>query len=247
VSDRSVWRRETSKGDLDQILRDTGGLSREVSSEEQGRVVRIPAASDFELGRELGRGGMGVVWEARQRSLDRTVALKTLHRGLEGGLAAERFAGEALVVGKLEHPNIVPVHTYGLDEGGHPYLCMKVVRGLEWARLLEPPTEEEQLRAERMDLRGHLRIFARVCEAVRFAHSRGVVHRDIKPANVMIGEFGEVVLTDWGLPWTSRSVLGEGGSSGRRPIWRRRWLPATRRRWGHGRTFTCWGRRFTKF
>jgi tetratricopeptide (TPR) repeat protein len=106
-------------------------------------VVRIPGASDFELGHELGHGGMGVVWEARQRSLDRAVALKTLRPGLEGGMAAERFAAEALVVGRLEHPNIVPVHTYGLDEGGHPYLCMKVVRGVEWARLLEPATEAE--------------------------------------------------------------------------------------------------------
>ena len=201
-------------GALEGALRDTIGVSGVVSSEEQGRVVRIPGASDFELGRRLGHGGMGVVWEARQRSLDRAVAMKTLHPGLEGGMAAERFAAEALVVGRLEHPNIVPVHTYGLDEGGHPYLCMKVVRGVEWARLLEPSTEEEQERAERIDLRGHLRILVRVCEAVRFAHSRGVVHRDIKPANVMIGEFGEVVLTDWGLALELGKGTGRGGLVG---------------------------------
>src|SRR5262245_30044254 len=172
-------------GALEDALRDTMGVSGEISSGDEGCVVRISGASDFELGRELGRGGMGVVWEARQQSLDRAVALKTLHPGLEGGRAAERFAAEAMVVGRLEHPNIVPVHTYGLDESGHPYLCMKVVRGIEWARLLEPTTEEEEQRAAQIDLRGHLRILLDVCEAVRFAHSRGVVHRDIKPANVM--------------------------------------------------------------
>jgi serine/threonine protein kinase/Flp pilus assembly protein TadD len=201
----------TFTGDLEPLSWDTVPVSVEGAGEPVEQQLRIRAAGDFEIGHELGHGGMGVVFEARQRSLDRPVALKTLHPGLREGLAAERFADEAHVLGRLEHPNIVPVHAYGLDEAGRPFLCMKIVRGVEWIRALVPDSDEEALKT---DLRVQLRILQRVCEAIAFAHSRGIVHRDIKPANVMIGAFGEVIVTDWGIALELDRRLGRPGLVG---------------------------------
>jgi len=165
----------------------------------QPRRVELRDAGEFVLGSELGRGGMGVVWEALQQTLDRPVALKTMHAHLATPEARERFAAEARILGRLEHPNVVPVHLFGEDGAGQPYLCMRRVRGVEWSALLEPQTEEQRARAARLDLRDHLRILQRVCEAVDFAHARGILHRDLKPANVLVGGYGEVLVTDWGI------------------------------------------------
>lgn len=161
--------------------------------------LRLEGASDFALERVLGRGGMGEVWQAEQQSLGRKLAVKTLYRELCSGMPAERFVAEAKVLARLAHPNIVPVHAFGLDEEGRPYLCMKLIRGREWAELLDPQTPEQREEAARYDLAAHLRIFQRVCDAVGFAHAQGIVHRDLKPANVMVGAFGEVLVTDWGI------------------------------------------------
>jgi len=165
-------------------------------------TLRDPISSELVVERVLGKGGMGIVYLARQRGIDRPVAVKTLHADLRTGPALERFALEARIMGRLAHPNIVPVHAYGTDETGRPFLAMKVIRGIEWARLIAPSNEAERARAERLDLRAHLRILLRVCDAIAFAHSKGVIHRDLKPQNVMIGAFGEVLVTDWGIALT---------------------------------------------
>jgi eukaryotic-like serine/threonine-protein kinase len=143
---------------------------------------------DYTLCGPLGLGGMAVVWLARQLPLDREVAIKCA-RDARDGEAGLLLLREAMITGQLEHPNIVPVHALiGISDA--PAVVMKRLAGNTWDVLIR----EGQLSLER-----HLEIFGQVLNAVAFAHSRGVVHRDIKPGNVMIGEFGEVYLLDWGV------------------------------------------------
>lgn len=138
------------------------------------------AGTRYELLRELGRGGMGVVYEVHDRELERNVAMKVLDA---------EWRAEATTIAALEHPGIVPVHDAGTLADGRLYYTMKLVRGVrldEWARGGHALTEK-------------LRLFARICEPVAFAHANGVVHRDLKPENVMVGEFGAVLVMDWGV------------------------------------------------
>ena len=156
-------------------------------------VVDMPDVSGtrYELIEVIGRGGMGTVWRARDLLLDREVALKVLADPDEP-LAREiglRLAQEAKVLARLEHPGIVPVHDVGVLADGRAFTCMKLVRGRRLDALLaERPPESESLS-----------LFARVAQSVAFAHSCGVLHLDIHPGNVMVGEFGEVLVLDWGL------------------------------------------------
>jgi serine/threonine protein kinase len=155
----------------------------------------------YELGEAIGRGGMGVVFAARDRELDRTVALKVLSAAGPG--TAARMTREARILARLEHPGMVPVHDVGTLPDGRIYYAMKYVRG-------------ERLDTCRQRLGGvteRLRLFLRICEPVAFAHSHGVVHRDLKPQNVMIGAFGEVLVLDWGIA----KVLVEPDFPGARP------------------------------
>jgi tetratricopeptide (TPR) repeat protein len=148
---------------------------------------------DYQLLEELGRGGMGEVHLSRDPGLDRPLALKVMRAELAGDAHQERrFAQEAHVTGSLQHPGIVPVHNLGRLPDGRLYFTMKVVRGRTLAHLLG----EAAGPAARLGL---LDVFAQVCQAVAYAHSRGVIHRDLKPANVMVGAFGEVQVMDWGL------------------------------------------------
>tara|TARA_B100001750_G_scaffold248229_1_gene277616 strand:- start:3113 stop:5008 length:1896 start_codon:yes stop_codon:yes gene_type:complete len=158
---------------------------------------RGTAESPFVLGSPLGEGGTGMVRSALQRSLGRRVAVKTLHgRGRREALALVR---EALVTGRLEHPNVVPVYDLQLDDEGVPYVALKQVAGVDWAALMrDPETVRERFGAEDL-LEWNLRVFVQVCAAVEHAHRRGVLHRDIKPENVLVGEHGEVYLADWGI------------------------------------------------
>jgi len=160
---------------------------------------------DLAIERELGRGGMGVVYLATQESLARPVAVKTLLGAHASGPAAQKFAEEARTTGRLAHPNIPPVHGFGRDDRGRAYLSMKLVKGVEWARLQEPRNDDERARAAAIDLAGHLAILARVADAIAFAHAEGVLHRDLKPENVMVGEFGEVLVMDWGIALDMRA------------------------------------------
>ncbi|MFN8010766.1 MAG: serine/threonine-protein kinase [Holophagaceae bacterium] len=156
---------------------------------------------DLEVLGVLGEGGMGRVLLARQRSLDREVAVKTL-RDRAPSRYREALLEEGAVTGHLEHPSIIPVHALGLHDDGRPVLVMKRVDGVSWHALLQDaahPAWEGWGGTPEDRLEGHLEILIQVCNAVHFAHSRGVVHRDIKPANVLIGRFGDVYLADWGL------------------------------------------------
>jgi hypothetical protein len=144
---------------------------------------------DYEMIDQLGKGGMGVVYAARQASIDRTVAIKMLKpeaacdRELRG-----KFLSEAMVTGDLEHPNIVPIYDLGKNEAGALFYAMKRVKGTPWHTVIAEKSFQE-----------NLEILMKVADAVGFAHSRGVIHRDLKPENVMLGDYGEVLLMDWGL------------------------------------------------
>jgi len=148
-----------------------------------------PDGADYELLETIGKGGMGVVYSARQASIDRTVAIKMIRRDLAADAdQRQKFLSEAVVTGDLDHPNIVPIYDLGANESGALFYSMKRVEGTPWIKVLrkKPLTE-------------NIEILMKVADAVAFAHSRGVVHRDLKPENVMLGEFGEVLVMDWGL------------------------------------------------
>lgn len=149
---------------------------------------------------EIGRGGMGTVYAARDTALERDVAIK-IGNALPGADLQARLTGEARAIARLEHPGIVPVHDYGLLADGRPFYVMKRVHG----RSLQALVESGLAPAEA------LRIFERVCEAVSFAHARGVLHRDLKPSNVMVGAFGEVMVTDWTVAAATGTVVGTRG------------------------------------
>ena len=154
----------------------------------------------YELLDEIGRGGMGVVYRARDVALDRDVAVKLLSdRYPADSPAAQRFLGEARITGQLQHPGIPAVHELGTLADGRPFLAMKLIKGSTLEALLKHRPDPA---ADRGRL---LAVFEAVCQAVGYAHAHGVIHRDLKPANVMVGAFGEVQVMDWGLA----KVLGQ--------------------------------------
>ena len=155
----------------------------------------IPASPPgYELIDEIGHGGMGVVYRARDTILDRDVAVKLLaERYPADSPAAQRFLGEARITGQLQHPGIPAVHQVGALADGRPFLAMKLIKGNTLEDILKQRTDPA---ADRGRL---LAIFEAVCQAVGYAHAHRVIHRDLKPANVMVGAFGEVQVMDWGL------------------------------------------------
>jgi serine/threonine-protein kinase len=153
---------------------------------------------DIVVGATIGQGGMGVVVLARQQSLQRDVAVKRPHDDANEG-AVSALLREAVFTGFLEHPAIVPVHALGRDAAGHPLMLMKKIDGVALDEMLADDAHRAWSRSGPDAVAVKLEIARRVCDALAFAHSRGVIHRDVKPANVMIGEFGEVYLLDWGI------------------------------------------------
>src|SRR5262245_35818991 len=142
----------------------------------------------------LARGGMGEVWRGLDALLEREVALKVMREPVFGdGGARAHFEEEARHVGHLEHPSIVPVYDLGELPDGRPFFAMKLVHGQTLAELLAARAKPAD------DLSRWVRVFEQVCAAVAFAHARDLIHRDLKPSNVMLGEFGEVLVMDWGI------------------------------------------------
>lgn len=167
--------------------------------EEIGEDGEFASIESLRFEAVLARGGMGEIHVAAQPSIGRQVAVKRVLADRVNSNARRGLIAEARATGRLEHPNIVPVHELGIDSEGSPALVMRRVNGVSWMDVL---TGKESMPAsfEGMDpLEAHLEIFDQVCLAVHFAHSRGILHRDIKPDNVMIGNHGEVYLVDWGL------------------------------------------------
>ena len=173
-------------------------------------IARLQAVAnwpDFEGQRytildEIGRGGMGAVFVARDERLAREVAIKVSH-GVPGAEVERRLNDEARILATLEHPGIVPIHDAGRLADGRLFYVMKLVRGA---------TLSTHLGAVH-SLSERLGIFERICEAVNFAHAHGVVHRDLKPDNIMIGEFGEVLVMDWGAAQAWRAAPGSDAAA----------------------------------
>ena len=144
----------------------------------------------YEIGPTLGAGGMGEIRLARDIQIERDVAIKLLRGSQRDATSIARFFREARVQGRLEHPAVVPVHDLGIDPDGNPYFVMKRLTGTTLAATLAMPD------VDRRRILGHL---VTICLAIELAHSRGVIHRDLKPANIMLGDFGEAYILDWGL------------------------------------------------
>ena len=155
--------------------------------------------SPYRPGREIARGGMGAVLDARDQKLGRSVAMKVMLRRNASAEEQQRFLQEARVLGQLAHPNIVPVHDVGTDEQGRLFYTMKLVLGGTLHDVLGKLKAGDKDTLAKYPLTTLLTIFQKVCDAVAFAHSRGIIHRDLKPQNLMVGEFGEVLVMDWGL------------------------------------------------
>jgi len=174
--------------------------TRPLGRRQGGGEIALAAgdSSRYTFGPLLGQGGMGEVLLATDEHIGREVVVKRIRAANPTAEELSRFVREARVQGRLEHPAVVPVHDLGVDRDGRPYFVMKRLAGTDMGELLR------RLRAgEEPDEAGRrrllLRAFVDVCLAVEFAHSRGIIHRDLKPANIMLGDFGEVYVLDWGV------------------------------------------------
>lgn len=161
------------------------------------------SATRYTLTRLHGEGGLGKVWVARDCNLNRDVALKEVKaERSEDESTVRRFLREAQITGQLEHPNIVPVYELGRrSEDGHPYYTMRLVRGRTLRKAIQEYHQNRRARQsiDPIEFQRLLNIFVSICHALGYAHSRGVIHRDLKPDNIVLGDFGEVIVLDWGL------------------------------------------------
>ncbi len=173
-------------------------LSDDLLPEQQVELDLHSVRPGLVIEHSVGEGGMGSVHAALDHGLRRRVAVKIMHGALDPDERSDaRFVEEAQLTGQLEHPNIVPIHEIGVTADGKLYFAMKLVGGRTLAELLleSPPGAA---RGER-DLHELVKVLVKVCDALAFAHAHGVVHRDLKPENVLVGEFGEVYVMDWGI------------------------------------------------
>ncbi len=183
--------------------RDSPTIKVAITGENDEKQEDRPASFDtliagrYRIGRRIGKGGMGEVMAARDEQVGRDVAIKRMRAANPSERSLARFLREASVQGRLEHPAIVPVHEIGRDEDHLPFFVMKKVQGTALAALVSYRDESTRQRM--------LRAFVDVCLAVEFAHVRGIVHRDLKPDNIMLGDFGEVYILDWGVA----KIVGE--------------------------------------
>ncbi|MCW8129251.1 MAG: SUMF1/EgtB/PvdO family nonheme iron enzyme [Planctomycetota bacterium] len=170
-------------------------LEKSVSDSSDPQAAEL--VSEFEIIRVLGQGGMGVVYEARQAALDRNIALKMIKTTMAQDQDVQAvFLAEAAVTGELEHPGVVPIYDLGIQADGVLFYGMKQVKGMPWNKVLNKKQVQE-----------NIEVLLKVADAIAFGHSKGIIHRDLKPENIMLGEFGEVLVMDWGL---AASVVDNG-------------------------------------
>ncbi len=159
----------------------------------------------------VAKGGMKLILKVREENTGRIMAMAVLPNAAIKPKEALRFIHEAQITANLEHPNIVPIHDIGINSSGETFFTMKYLSGEDLAAIIDKLYMKDPLYAKKFDLRTRLEIFRKVCDAVAFAHSRGVLHLDLKPENVKVGSFGEVLLIDWGLA----KVLGDQEANGK--------------------------------
>jgi eukaryotic-like serine/threonine-protein kinase len=187
----------------------TGGDHEVAPREIESEGIPIPA--HLRVHRELGRGGMGRIHPATDRNLLRRVALKRLDKELAcEPMYRDGFIAEAQMTGQLEHPNILPVYELAVSSEGIPYFTMKLVQGIGLDEWLGDPSRRPGTRERLQD---GLDIFLKVCDAVAYAHHRGVIHRDLKPENIMVASFGQVYVIDWGLARLTKTRPASGAYS----------------------------------
>jgi serine/threonine-protein kinase len=190
------------EGPLESVQRATMASPGQPNDAPPVSGIAVPAGTKLDIERytereKIGEGGSSVVVRAFDNEILRDVAIKILKAEIEShSQRADRFAQEARITGQLEHPSIVPVYELGTDRVGRRFLCTKLVEGKNLEDTLKKLGEA---RLEPVHLAELLQTFVKVCDAVSFAHSRGVIHRDLKPRNVMVSDFGQVYVVDWGI------------------------------------------------
>ncbi len=203
----SLGNRSIAQSVMEESLEHSLVIQPRVLRPEDTAPDRTAERIDYNLLKKLGEGGMGIVYAARQQSIRRVVALKMLKKsGEQQSFQREKFLAEAVITGDLEHPNIVPIYDLGRDESGAIFYAMKHVKGTPWDNTVKKLTLHENLDN-----------LMKVADAIAFAHSKDVIHRDLKPENVMLGDFGEVLVMDWGLALTLGSPpanVAMGGTPG---------------------------------
>ncbi len=174
-----------------------------------------PSSARYRVEEVIGRGGMGEVLSAHDEQIGRSVAIKRLRTPDAPADIVARFMREAKIQGRLDHPAIPPVHELWRDERGHPFFVMKRLSGITLSEVLKRQARGDAEALRRFTRQHLLRAFVDVCLAIEFAHTRGVVHRDLKPANVMLGEFGDVYVLDWGVARVLDEVAGDAAPGAR--------------------------------
>ncbi len=197
-------RLELSNNDVklaDQILESMPGSSEKMLQITQRLLNRERQHGRYIVRDQLARGGMGVIYTVYDQDLRRTTAMKVLPpQILHQEPKVSSFIEESRITAQLEHPNIVPIHEIGVIEGSSlPYYTMKLIDGEPLTNVIRMVAREDPEYVRHYTRHRLLDIFLKVCNAVAYAHSHGVIHRDIKPENIMVGKFGEVLLMDWGL------------------------------------------------
>jgi len=199
---QSLWEPTIRDGDLPEMTLKGETMRRGGASQDESisSVIKVrpkeiahkgatPEVPEYEILRLLGEGGMGMVYQARQTAIDRSIAIKMVKpEAAKDKDECHQFLAEAVATGDLDHPNIVPIYDLGMNDAGALFYAMKEVKGTSWKDVIYEKS-----------LNDNLDILMRTADAVAFAHNRGVIHRDLKPENVMLGDFGEVLLMDWGL------------------------------------------------
>lgn len=163
-------------------------------------LLESESGKRYAIGDMVAKGGMGGILRARDLNIRRQIAMKVmLHTEKAGDDDILRFIEEAQVTGQLEHPNITPVHELGVDASGNVFFTMKMIKGRSLKEILKDIRKGDPDSVRDFPLGRLVGVFLKVCDAIAFAHSKGVVHRDLKPENIMVGEFGEVLVIDWGI------------------------------------------------
>ena len=193
---------------IPQLTPTKGGVIPESQPSDSATSNKAPITGEYTLVKEIARGGMGQIYFGEDPQLKRQVAVKV--SSISEGGEDPRFSKEAEVLAHLAHPNIVPIYHIGVDAQRRPFYSMKLVKGRTLQAVLNVIRSGDGLAAREYPRATLLTIFRKICDAMAFAHAKGVLHRDLKPENIMVGEYGEVLVMDWGLAKVlgSQEVLG---------------------------------------